>query len=128
MQINKKKMRKSASIQPVGILDMTDISHDGAIAIGGKPVKKAILLLYMPTCPHCQEPKQVFQEMDLRSYGAEKLAVNCARDDELSKQAPDLFGFSESEYTVPKLFIIKNGRRVKQLESIRHFQPHIDLK
>lgn len=125
------RQRKPASIQPVGILDMRDIRFDtkrGLIAIGGKPVKKAIVLLYMPTCPHCQEPKRVFQTMDLRPYGAKKLAVNCARNDELAKRSPELFGFDENEYTVPKLFIIKNGVRVKQLPSIDQFHPQIEFQ
>lgn len=123
------KRKKSASIQPVGILDIHDFHpSSGHIHLGNRPVKKAIVLLYMPTCPHCQEPKRVFQEMDLRPYGAQKLAVNCAREDELAQRAPELFGFSEAEYTVPKLYIVKNGRMVKQLPNIQAFRPQIEFR
>lgn len=89
------------------------------------PASKAILLLYMPTCPHCKTAKKWMESVDLSGIGVHKLAINVAQNDALSKRVPRIFNLSES-YTVPRVYIIQNGLVRKQLKDITDFNPERD--
>ena len=110
----------------IGVLSDQDVVHD-RIMIEGRPVKKAILLLFMPTCPHCQAPKRWMETVDVSPFGVYKLAIDVSRDDRLANRVPDLFGLDPETFTVPRAYVIQNGRPIKQLKEISQFDPNRDF-
>lgn len=120
-------MRDHSGSQWIGLLDDEDVDSRGVIFLGPRPVKKAILLVFMPHCPHCKTPKKDMDRMDVRRFGVEKLAIDASRRDALAKRVPQIFKFPPSEYTVPRIYVIENGRATKQLSSVREFHPVRDF-
>lgn len=124
---DKKRMRDRSGSQWIGLLDDEDVDRRGVIFLGPRPVKKAILLVFMPHCPHCKTPKADMDRLDVRRFGVEKLAIDASRRDMLAKRVPKIFGFPKSEYTVPRIYVIENGRPIKELTSIKKFHPVNDF-
>lgn len=111
----------------IGILDHKDVVNN-RIVIDGRPVDKALLLVFMPTCPHCQEPKRWMEKAKLNQYGVYKLAIDVSNDrNKLAHQVPKLFGLDPNNFTVPRVYVIQNGRPVKELRKISHFDPVRDF-
>lgn len=107
----------------IGVLGNRDVDQDGTILVDKHPVKKAILLVFMPTCPHCQEPKRWFETTDISDYGVYKLAIDVSEGGRLADRVPRIFNFDPEEFTVPKLFVIRNGRPIRQLKHLAQFHP-----
>lgn len=115
--------------QWIGLLENDDVSHTNVIKLdGNKPVEKAILLVFMPDCPHCKHPKRQLQKLNVRRHNVEKLAIDASMTDGLSDRVPKIFGFPKDEYTVPRIYVIQNGRPIKQLKSVEEFDPVHDFK
>lgn len=115
------------SRQWIGLLENEDVNVRNTIVIDGTPVKKAILLVFMPTCPHCKEPKRDMVRLNVRKYGVEKLAIDASGHDGLADRVPRIFGFPKEDYTVPRLYVIRNGRPIKQLKTVTEFDPVRDF-
>lgn len=107
----------------IGMLENRDVNRAGVIQIHGRPVKRAILLIFMPTCPHCQEPKKWMENSDVSAHDVYKLAVDVSKNNRLTKRVPSIFGFDEAEFTVPKVYVVRDGRPIKMLRNINRFDP-----
>lgn len=92
------------------------------------PAEKAVLLLFMPDCPYCKEPKKWMETARIASKGIHKLAIDVTRknDGGLAKRVPKLFGLDQN-YTVPRVYIIEHGRVKKMLKNIANFNPQRDF-
>jgi hypothetical protein len=118
----------------IGLLESKDVVGDRfMVPIDRKhpkqcvPASKAVLLLYMPTCPHCKQAKKWMERVDLTPFGIHKLAINVASDDRLAQRVTSIFDLPES-YEVPRVYVIQNGRIKKELDDIKDFDPVRDYK
>lgn len=107
----------------IGVLGNRDVDSAGTILVDKQPVQKAILLVFMPTCPHCQEPKRWFETTDISDFGVHKLAIDVSEGGRLADRVPGIFNFHPAEFTVPKLYVIRKGRPIRQLKHIGQFHP-----
>lgn len=118
----------------IGLLESKDVVGDRfMVPIDKKhpnkrvPASKAVLLLYMPTCPHCKEAKKWMEQVDLTPHNIHKLAINVASGDRLSDRVTSIFDLPDS-YEVPRVYIIQNGRIKKELDDVTDFDPVRDYK
>lgn len=92
-------------------VELLNLNHfDGRILNKRDPL--SIVLLYSNTCPHCVSAKKVFKK--IKSNGTKKYAIDCTQDTPLVDKVPYIFGFNPKEFTVPRLYLLKNGKVHKQ--------------